>query len=138
MFVIIDLEGFIRTKESVINQEKIKTFEVNDPGKEIIRAELLEELLMVEGKDLKTPEDWLAIEELAADKKAIIFLSLPEAQIIEALELEELLGILKLKEEKTQDELQFVSGFLLGGPYHLKKITYPALDLDLSDRKSVV
>lgn len=131
MFIIIDLEGFVRKQGAVSGQEQTQPPTTETGAQELVRPDLLEDLLLIEGKDVKTQADWDALAESTSEKKALIFLSLPTDAVIEDLELEELLGITKLKEKQQQKELQIIAGFLIGGPYQIKKLAYPSLNIEL-------
>lgn len=131
MFFIVDLESFVRAQESNLDQEEQFDSTKSDYADFANIEDVSDEIVMIEGSELERTKDLKELEEALAEEKTIVFLSLPTQDYIEKHELNEILGIRKIIGEKTQKELNLVSGFMLGGFYQFKKLTYDSFDLDL-------
>lgn len=131
MFFIMDVESFVRVKELELANEEQFTFKENNFADFVNQADRSEDMLMIEGSELKTEKEAEQLEQLIEEQKTLIFLSLPTQDYIEQYDLNELLGIRKVFGQHTQKELNLVSGFMLGGFHQFEDLIYNALDLDL-------
>lgn len=131
MFFILDLERFIRVSETK-SEDATVFLATSEPIDLMSLSDLADDVLLIEGKELKSQQDLVEMDRFIEEKKAVIFLSLPTQDFIEEHELSDVLGINQMKGEKTQKELNLVAGFMLGGFYQFEDLEYEAIDFDLA------
>lgn len=168
MFIITNLELFIREREEILDSERYFDLEQNI-GKGMLEREGLDSLyftlvvdkpslvedglkkakiphsvvsslkdikqtkdnLILDGDMIKDDKDLKVLKKFIAEKKTILFLSMPNEKFIKELEIREILGIGQLIGEKSEKTLTLVPGFILGGVHELKSMIYKIYDVEL-------
>ena len=87
--------------------------------------------LIIDSSLLNDPEAFKVIERSIRDEKTIIFSNMPKAEDIKKYNLEEILGIAKIKREKEYNQLNLVPGFMLGGFHEFRNMRYRGYEIDL-------
>lgn len=87
--------------------------------------------LILDGDMIKDAKDLKILKKFIAEKKTILFLSMPNQKYIKELKMEEILGIGQVIGQQSEKTLTLVPGFMLGGVHELKSMLYKIYNVDL-------